>query len=144
MQATDTGLERPQPTDTAHRVAVLNRNDKPFHVVLAQQFDREMIEQLCQLADMIRSIGGLRRALDGAKVGQTEKLAAFRRLDQRVRELEKIATGPSLETIVENEWDKSSELGGMTVFGQASDKVREKVRGKQKKTPSAQLDLFSG
>ncbi len=61
MQATDTGLERPQPTDTAHRVAALNRNDKPFHVVLAQQFDREMIEQLCQLADMIRSIGGLRQ-----------------------------------------------------------------------------------
>ncbi|MBU0717817.1 MAG: aspartate carbamoyltransferase [Planctomycetes bacterium] len=44
-------------TDTAQRVAALNRNDKAFHVVLAQQFDRPAIEQLCQLSDMIRSIG---------------------------------------------------------------------------------------
>lgn len=49
------------PSDTSHRVAALNRNDKPFHVVLAQQFDRETIEQLCQLADMIRSISGTRQ-----------------------------------------------------------------------------------
>jgi len=48
-------------TDTAHRVAALNRNDRPFHTVLAQQFDRNTIEQLCQLADMIRSIGGSRQ-----------------------------------------------------------------------------------
>ena len=56
----------PRPTtqqagsDTAHRIAALNRNDKPFHVVLAQQFDRPNVEQLCQLADMIRSISGSR------------------------------------------------------------------------------------
>jgi aspartate carbamoyltransferase catalytic subunit len=48
-------------SDTAHRVAALNRNDRPFHVVLAQQFDRTMIEQLCHLADMIRTIGGVRQ-----------------------------------------------------------------------------------
>jgi aspartate carbamoyltransferase catalytic subunit len=47
-------------SDTAHRIAALNRNDKPFHVVLAQQFDRPNVEQLCQLADMIRSISGSR------------------------------------------------------------------------------------
>jgi aspartate carbamoyltransferase catalytic subunit len=58
---TDTDLAAPKSTDTAHRVAALNRNDKPFHVVLAQQFDRQVIEQLCQLADMIRSIGGSRQ-----------------------------------------------------------------------------------
>jgi len=51
----------PPGTDTAHRVAALNRNDKPFHVVLAQQFDRPAVDQLCQLADMIRSIGGSRQ-----------------------------------------------------------------------------------
>lgn len=61
MQTTDAGLETPSTTDTAHRVAALNRNDRPFHVVLAQQFDRQAIEQLCQLADMIRSIGGARQ-----------------------------------------------------------------------------------
>ncbi|MGB2985311.1 MAG: aspartate carbamoyltransferase [Phycisphaerae bacterium] len=51
----------PKSIDSAHRVAALNRNDKPFHVVLAQQFDRQAIDQLCQLADMIRSIGGSRQ-----------------------------------------------------------------------------------
>ena len=47
--------------DTDRRVAALNRRDKPFHVVLAQQFDRTTIEQLCQLADMIRAIGNPRQ-----------------------------------------------------------------------------------
>lgn len=47
--------------DASHRMARLNRHDKPFHIVLAQQFDRETIEQLCQLADMIRSIGASRQ-----------------------------------------------------------------------------------
>ncbi len=47
--------------DSAHRVAALNRNDKPFHAVLAQQFDRTVLDQLCQLSDMIRSIGGSRQ-----------------------------------------------------------------------------------
>ena len=56
-----TEIETPPQADSAHRVAKLNRNDKPFHVVLAQQFDRTNIEQLCQLADMIRSIGGSRQ-----------------------------------------------------------------------------------
>jgi len=41
---------------TPHRVALLNRNDKPFHVVLAQQFDRDCIEQLCRLSEMIRAV----------------------------------------------------------------------------------------
>ncbi|MBI4716702.1 MAG: aspartate carbamoyltransferase [Planctomycetes bacterium] len=47
--------------DSSHRIAALNRNDKPFHVVLAQQFDRTTIEQLCQLADMIRTVGASRQ-----------------------------------------------------------------------------------
>ena len=57
MTTTQAETLRTTQTDTAHRVAALNRNDRPFHVVLAQQFDRGAIEQLCQLADMIRSIG---------------------------------------------------------------------------------------
>ena len=56
-----TNVENPPQADTAHRVAALNRNDKAFHVVLAQQFERTAIEQLCQLADMIRTIGGSRQ-----------------------------------------------------------------------------------
>ncbi len=61
MHSTNAGLEQSRQTDSAHRVSALNRNDKAFHVVLAQQFDRRAIEQLCQLADMIRSIGGSRQ-----------------------------------------------------------------------------------
>jgi len=47
--------------DTGRRVANLNRHDKAFHVVLAQQFDRPAIDQLCQLADMIRAIATSRQ-----------------------------------------------------------------------------------
>ncbi len=61
MRTMDARLERLAETDTAHRVAALNRNDKPFHAVLAQQFDRTTIEQLCRLADMIRALGGARQ-----------------------------------------------------------------------------------
>ncbi len=61
MQTTDTAVAPFRTTDTSHRVAVLNRNDKIFHVVLAQQFDRPAIDQLCHLADMIRTIGGARQ-----------------------------------------------------------------------------------
>ena len=53
--------QRASRKDTARRVAGLNRHDKPFHVVLAQQFDRGTIEQLCQLADMIRAISSSRQ-----------------------------------------------------------------------------------
>lgn len=48
-------------SDTTRRIAALSRNDKFFHVVLAQQFDRTAIEQLCRLADMIRAIAGSRQ-----------------------------------------------------------------------------------
>jgi aspartate carbamoyltransferase catalytic subunit len=62
VTATPSTPPNQQPaSDTAHRIAALNRNDKPFHVVLAQQFDRPAVEQLCQLADMIRSISGSRQ-----------------------------------------------------------------------------------
>lgn len=63
MQTTERDVqpETPLRDDTAVRIAELNRNDKPFHVVLAQQFDRHSIEQLCQLADMIRTIGESRQ-----------------------------------------------------------------------------------
>ena len=56
-----TDVAKPPQADSAARVAVLNRNGKLFHVVLAQQFDRHAIERLCQLADMIRAIGGCRQ-----------------------------------------------------------------------------------
>lgn len=56
-----TEVEERLNTDTSHRIRELNRNDKPFHVVLAQQFSRETVEELCQSADMIRSIAASRQ-----------------------------------------------------------------------------------
>lgn len=43
-------------SDTAQRVACLNRGERVFHVVLAQQFDRHRLDALCELAEMIRRI----------------------------------------------------------------------------------------
>jgi len=61
--------------DTARRVAHLNRHDKPFHVVVAQQFDRGVIEQLCQLADMIRSIAESRQGTQFLRTLQSHRRA---------------------------------------------------------------------
>lgn len=61
--------------DTTHRIAALNRQDKPFHVVLAQQFDRDSIEQLCRLADMIRTIGGSRQGTQFLRTLQNHRRA---------------------------------------------------------------------
>lgn len=44
------------PLTTSQRVARLNQNDRPFHVVLAQQFDKKSLEELCRLSEMVRAI----------------------------------------------------------------------------------------
>ena len=41
---------------TAHRVSLLNKNDRPYNVVISQQFEREHIDSLCKLADMMRNV----------------------------------------------------------------------------------------
>ncbi len=64
----DDAARTPNTPETARRVASLNRNEKVFHVVLAQQFDRQAIEQLCRTADMIRAIG---HAREGAQFLRT-------------------------------------------------------------------------
>ncbi|MHC4610130.1 MAG: aspartate carbamoyltransferase [Planctomycetota bacterium] len=56
-----TNLEDPAEMPTAHRAALLSHDDRLFHVILAQQFDRELIEQLCRLSEMIRSIAEARQ-----------------------------------------------------------------------------------
>ncbi|RJP36158.1 MAG: aspartate carbamoyltransferase [Phycisphaerales bacterium] len=54
-------VAEPEQRTTSQRIAALNRHDKPFHVVLAQQFDRDQIEHLCRLSEMIRAICGDRQ-----------------------------------------------------------------------------------
>jgi aspartate carbamoyltransferase catalytic subunit len=53
--------EDPSQMPTEHRVALLSRNDRPFHVILAQQFDRELIHTLCRLAERVRVIAETRQ-----------------------------------------------------------------------------------
>ncbi len=48
--------EDPTELPTAHRVALLSQNEKVFHVILAQQFDREFIDHLVRIAEMVRTI----------------------------------------------------------------------------------------
>ncbi len=88
------------------------------------------------------TIQALRGALDRASVGRTEKIEAFKRLDSRTRELERNASGPPLEAIIDDEWKRSPRRGGMTVLGPASDAVRRQVQGNPKKPQSKQLKLF--
>jgi hypothetical protein len=90
-----------------------------------------------------QSIDSLRRAVDAARVGRTDKLKALARLESKVREIEAIASGPTLDEIIDDEWSKSAERGGMTVLGPASEQVEQQVRGKRRaKRNRKQLKLF--
>jgi len=90
-----------------------------------------------------RTIDSLRRAVDRSRLDRSDKVHALRRLESKVRELESTARGPSLERIVDDEWDRSPERGGMTVFGRASEAVERKVRGERRRKPGKkQLKLF--
>ena len=46
----------PTKLDKSLRIASLNRDDRLFHVVLAQQFNTDTISDLCLLAEAIRKI----------------------------------------------------------------------------------------
>ncbi len=52
--------EDPTQLPTQRRVRLLTQNDRLFHVILAQQFDRDLIDQLCRIAEMIRIIADAR------------------------------------------------------------------------------------
>ena len=57
----------------------------------------------------------LKRAVDRAKLGSTEALAAIQRLDAQARLLESKASGPAFEQFIAAERAKSASLGGRTV-----------------------------
>ena len=59
----------------------------------------------------------LKSAMQKAKLGNTDMLAALKRLDDQARRLEKSARGPSLETHIARERARSPEYGGLSVFG---------------------------
>jgi hypothetical protein len=59
----------------------------------------------------------LKTAVSKAKLGREEELGALRRLDDQARKLERHAHGPSVETLVAHELDRSASYGGRSVFG---------------------------
>ena len=69
------------------------------------------------LAVYDKTIGILKTAVEQASLGNDEKLAAIRRLDEQARRLERHASGPSLEAHLAEERDRSHQYGGMSVFG---------------------------
>jgi hypothetical protein len=67
------------------------------------------------------SLSVLRRALDAAKLGHTEKVDGFRRLDNLVRAVERrIEPEANFERVLEHERTISPSLNGRTVKGQMS------------------------
>jgi hypothetical protein len=64
-----------------------------------------------------KTIGILKTAVQQAKLGNDEKLAAIRRLDDQARRLERYVSGPSFEAVVAEERARSHAYGGRSVFG---------------------------
>jgi hypothetical protein len=60
----------------------------------------------------------LKTAIQKAKLGESEELAAIKRLDEQARALEShIIKGPEVEAIISHETEVSAAYGGRSVFG---------------------------
>lgn len=59
----------------------------------------------------------LKSAVENAKLGREETLQTLKRLDAQARQLERTATGPSLDALIANERAISPDLDGRSVFG---------------------------
>ncbi len=64
-----------------------------------------------------QTIQVLKSAVEKAKLGREEQLAALKRLDDQSRRLERTASGPSVETLIDAERRDSHAYGGRSVFG---------------------------
>jgi uncharacterized protein len=63
------------------------------------------------------TVGVLKSAVQKAKLGREEELAALSRLDAQARLLERDARGPSVEELAADENRRSHSYGGRSVFG---------------------------
>ncbi|BAM86576.1 hypothetical protein S58_05620 [Bradyrhizobium oligotrophicum S58] len=66
----------------------------------------------------------LKSAVGHAKLGRDEALAALKRLDDQARQLERSATGPSLDAFIATERAASPDLDGRSVFGWERDLIQ--------------------
>jgi len=63
------------------------------------------------------TIAVLKSAVCKARLGNTEELGALQRLDDQARQLERAATGPSVQEVIAQERERSHQYGGRSVFG---------------------------
>jgi hypothetical protein len=64
-----------------------------------------------------QTIRVLKSAVQNAKLGREEELAALKRLDDQARRLEHYASGPSMQALIAQERERSHAYGGRSVFG---------------------------
>ncbi len=64
----------------------------------------------------------LKSAVQNARLGRDEELDTLKRLDDQARQLERMASGPSLKEFVGGELEVSASLGGRSVFGWEADR----------------------
>lgn len=72
----------------------------------------------------------IKYAVGKARLGQREEMEALKRLDDQSRRLERTAKGPAFQDFVAEEWRRSDEYGGRTVF----DDMAEPFARQRKKT----------
>ena len=63
------------------------------------------------------TISIMKSAVRKAKLGQSEEVAAIKRLDEQSRRLERLVSGPSVEAVLAAERACSHDYGGRSVFG---------------------------
>ena len=92
------------------------------------------------------SIAVLRRALDGARVGASDKLEGFARLDRLTRAIERRREPDAdVDAVIAHERATSASLGGRTVFDDRDAAPRGNGRRQASRPPASprgQLNLF--
>jgi hypothetical protein len=80
-----------------------------------------------------QTIGVLRRAVERAKLGEGERLAAIKRLDEQARRIDAAAMTPTdFDRAVAAEWQSKAALGGRTVTDDRTLRTNDrKSRGRQ-------------
>ncbi|HJU20239.1 MAG TPA: DUF763 domain-containing protein [Stellaceae bacterium] len=75
-----------------------------------------------------QTIQVLKSAVQKAKLGREEELAALRRLDEQARRLERHASGPVVRDLIAQERQRSPSYGGQSVFGSEHGRSSARIR----------------
>jgi hypothetical protein len=79
----------------------------------------------------------LKTAVQKAKLGRDERLAAIKRLDDEARRIESTAGGPAVADIVAEERRLSHSYAGRSVFGW--ERAPDALTAKRRQTPAETL-----